>query len=178
MSRIGKKPVEIPSGVEVKLNKNTLSIKGPKGQLTRDLHPQMTVKHEGNLITVARPSDHKMYRALHGLTRSLINNMVLGVTEGFQRVLQINGVGYKADAQGQKLVLNLGYSHPINYELPKGISAAVDKQNNITLTGIDKEQLGQVAAEVRSFRPPEPYKGKGIKYAEEHILRKEGKKSK
>jgi len=178
MSRIGKKPVEIPSGVEVKLNKNTLSVKGPKGQLTRDFHPQITIKHEGSSISVERPSDHKMYRALHGLTRSLISNMVHGVTQGFERMLEINGVGYKADVQGQKLVLNLGYSHPINYELPKGISAAVDKQNNITLSGIDKEQLGQVAAEVRSFRPPEPYKGKGIRYAGEYVVRKEGKKAK
>jgi len=178
MSRIGKKPVEIPSGVEVKLNKSNLSVKGPKGQMVRDFHPRMTIKHEGNVITVARPTDQKDDRALHGLTRSLISNMVTGVTKGFERVLLIHGVGYKADAKGDTLTLNLGHSHPIDYKLPKGISASVEKQTTIKLEGIDKEVLGQVAAEVRSFRPPEPYKGKGIRYSDENVLRKEGKKAK
>jgi len=178
MSRIGKIPVEIPSGVEVKLSGNNISVKGPKGQLTRDLHPKMTVRHEDNKITVERPSDQKLYRSLHGLTRTLVSNMVTGVTKGFERVLLINGVGYKADAQGDNLVLNMGYSNPVNYKLPKGVSATVEKLTTIKLASIDKELLGQVAAEVRKVRPPEPYKGKGIKYAEETILRKEGKKGK
>jgi large subunit ribosomal protein L6 len=178
MSRIGKRPVEIPAGVEVKLEKNNLSVKGPKGQLTRDLHPKMIIRKDDKNILVERPSDHRLYRSLHGLTRTLINNMVLGVTKGYERVLEINGVGYKAEAKGDILVLNMGYSHPVNFELPKGITAVVEKQTTIKLSGIDKELLGQVAANVRSVRKPEPYKGKGIKYAEETILRKEGKKGK
>ena len=178
MSRIGKKPVEIPSGVEVKLSGNTLAVKGPKGELKRDLHPKMLIAHEGNLITVQRPTDHRFYRSLHGLTRTLISNMVTGVTKGFERVLEINGVGYKAEVKGSVLVLNMGYSHPVNFELPKGVSATVEKLTTIKLSSIDKELVGQVAANVRSVRKPEPYKGKGIKYAEETILRKEGKKGK
>jgi len=178
MSRIGKKPVELPAGVEVKLNKNNISVKGPKGQLARDLHPKMIVHHEDGKVIVERPSDQKLYRSLHGLTRTLVNNMVTGVTQGFERVLLITGVGYKADAQGDKLVLNMGYSHPVNYQLPKGVSASVEKLTTIKLSSIDKELLGQVAAEVRKIRGPEPYKGKGIRYAEETILRKEGKKGK
>jgi len=178
MSRIGKKPVELPAGVEVKLNKNSISVKGPKGQLARELHPKMIVRHEEGKVIVERPSDQKLYRSLHGLTRTLVNNMVTGVTQGFERVLLITGVGYKADAQGDKLVLNMGYSHPVNYQLPKGVSASVEKLTTIKLNSIDKELLGQVAAEVRKIRGPEPYKGKGIRYAEETILRKEGKKGK
>jgi len=178
MSRIGKKPVVLPAGVEVKLNKNNISVKGPKGQLARDLHPKMIVRHEEGKVVVERPSDNKLYRSLHGLTRTLVNNMVVGVTQGFERVLLIHGVGYKAEAQGDKLVLNMGYSHPVNYQLPKGVSATVEKLTTIKLNCIDKELLGQVAAEVRKVRGPEPYKGKGIRYAEETILRKEGKKGK
>jgi len=178
MSRIGKRPVEIPSGVEVKLSSNHLTVKGPKGSLSRELHPKMIIRHEDKTIIVERPSDHRLYRSLHGLTRTLISNMVQGVTAGYERVLEINGVGYKAEAKGAILVLNMGYSHPVNFELPKGIQAAVEKQTVIKLSGIDKELLGQVAANVRAVRKPEPYKGKGIKYAEETILRKEGKKGK
>ncbi len=178
MSRIGKRPVEIPSGVEVRLSGSTLTVKGPKGELRRDFHPKMAIRQEDGRIIVERPSDHRLYRSLHGLTRTLINNMVLGVTKGYERMLEINGVGYKAEAKGSVLVLNMGYSHPVNFELPKGVQAAVEKQTTIKLTGIDKELLGQVAADVRAVRKPEPYKGKGIKYAEETILRKEGKKGK
>lgn len=178
MSRIGKKPVEIPAGVTVKLHENTLSVKGPKGELTRDLHPKMVIKNEDGKIVVERPSDHWLYRSLHGLTRTLINNMVLGVTNGFERVLEINGVGYKAEVKGNIVVLNMGYSHPVNFELPKGVQATVEKLTTIKLTSIDKELVGQVAANIRKVRKPEPYKGKGIKYAEETILRKEGKKGK
>jgi large subunit ribosomal protein L6 len=178
MSRIGKIPVEIPAGVEVKIDGNSLSVKGPKGQLARDLHPKMVIRREDNKVVIERPSDQKLYRSLHGLTRTLVSNMVTGVTKGFERVLQINGVGYKAEAQGETLVLNMGYSNPVNYKLPAGIGATVEKLTTIKLTGIDKELLGQVASEVRAVRGPEPYKGKGIKYAEETILRKEGKKGK
>jgi large subunit ribosomal protein L6 len=178
MSRIGKKPVEIPAGVEVKLSGNSLRVKGPKGELSREFHPKMAIRQEGASIVVERASDHRMDRSLHGLTRTLINNMVSGVTKGFERVLEINGVGYKAEVKGNVLVLNMGYSHPVNFELPKGVSAAVEKATTIKLSSIDKELVGQVAANVRAVRKPEPYKGKGIKYAEETILRKEGKKGK
>jgi large subunit ribosomal protein L6 len=178
MSRIGKKPVEIPSGVEVKLVSNSITVKGPKGELKRDLHPKMTIRQDGKTIVVERGSDHREDRSLHGLTRTLISNMVDGVTKGFERVLEINGVGYKAEVKGEILLLNMGYSHPVNFELPKGVTAVVDKMTTIKLSSIDKELVGQVAANVRSVRKPEPYKGKGIKYAEETILRKEGKKGK
>ncbi len=178
MSRIGKKPVEIPSGVDVKLLNNSITVKGPKGELKRDLHPKMTIRQDGKTIVVERASDHREDRSLHGLTRTLISNMVDGVTKGFERVLEINGVGYKAEVKGNILLLNMGYSHPVNFELPKGVTAVVDKMTTIKLTSIDKELVGQVAANVRSVRKPEPYKGKGIKYAEETILRKEGKKGK
>ncbi|MGC2424953.1 MAG: 50S ribosomal protein L6 [Nitrospirota bacterium] len=178
MSRIGKKPVEIPAGVEVKLSGNSLRVKGPKGELSREFHPKMAIRQEGASIVVERASDHRLDRSLHGLTRTLINNMVSGVTKGFERVLEINGVGYKAEVKGNILVLNMGYSHPVNFELPNGVSAAVEKATTIKLSSIDKELVGQVAANVRAVRKPEPYKGKGIKYAEETILRKEGKKGK
>jgi len=178
MSRIGKKPVEVPAGVVIKLDNNSLSVKGPKGELNRDLHPKMLIRQDGNTIVVERPSDHRLYRSLHGLTRTLVSNMVVGVTNGFERVLEINGVGYKAEVRGDVLVLNMGYSHPVNFQLPKGVTAVVEKLTTVKLSCIDKELLGQVAANVRSVRKPEPYKGKGIKYAEETILRKEGKKGK
>jgi len=178
MSRIGKKPVEIPAGVEVKLTGNSLRVKCPKGELSREFHPKMAIRQEGTSIVVERASDHRLDRSLHGLTRTLISNMVSGVTKGFERVLEINGVGYKAEVKGNILVLNMGYSHPVNFELPNGVSAAVEKATTIKLSSIDKELVGQVAANVRAVRKPEPYKGKGIKYAEETILRKEGKKGK
>ena len=178
MSRIGKKPVEIPAGVDVKLVENSITVKGPKGELKRVLHPKMIIRQDGKTIVVERASDHRDDRSLHGLTRTLISNMVDGVTKGFERVLEINGVGYKAEVKGEILLLNMGYSHPVNFELPKGVTAVVDKMTTIKLSSIDKELVGQVAANVRSVRKPEPYKGKGIKYAEETILRKEGKKGK
>ena len=177
MSRIGKKPIEIPAGVEVKIDGSTVTVKGPKATLTRDVHPNMTVKVEGSEVIVERPNDQKQNRALHGLTRSLIANMVEGVNTGFSKVLEINGVGYRAAAQGQKLTLTVGYSHPVEMEVPEGLTAEVNG-NKITISGADKQQVGQFAAEVREKRPPEPYKGKGIKYADEHIRRKEGKAGK
>ena len=160
------------------LDGQTVRVKGPKGELKRVLHPKMTIRQDGKTIVVERGSDHREDRSLHGLTRTLISNMVDGVTKGFERVLEINGVGYKAEVKGDILLLNMGYSHPVNFELPKGVTAVVDKMTTIKLTSIDKELVGQVAANVRSVRKPEPYKGKGIKYAEETILRKEGKKGK
>jgi len=178
MSRIGKKPVDIPAGVEVKLDNNSIAVKGPKGQLARDLHPKMIIRQEAGKIYVERPTDHQFYRSLHGLTRTLVNNMVLGVTKGYERVLEINGVGYKAEKKGAGLLLNMGYSHPVNFELPKGVDAVCEKPTLIKLMGIDKELVGQTAAKIRAVRAPEPYKGKGIKYAEEVIIRKEGKKGK
>jgi len=178
MSRIGKRPVEIPAGVEVKLDGVSLSVKGPKGSLNRVFHENMIIRKEDSNLIVERPSDLILYRSLHGLTRTLISNMVVGVTKGFERTLEITGVGYKAEVKGRVLLLNMGYSHPVNFDLPDGIDAAVEKQTSIKISGIDKELLGQVAAKIRSVRKPEPYKGKGIRYAEETILRKEGKKGK
>src|SRR5579883_2698945 len=176
MSRIGKKPIPVPANVTVKIEDGTLSAKGPKGALARPLPPGTKVLQEkGQLQIQADESlEDRQAGAMQGLARSLVNNVIEGVTKGFERALEINGVGYRAEVQGQELRLQLGYTHPINYPLPPGISAKVDKQK-IILTGIDKEMLGHVAAKVRSFRPPEPYKGKGIKYAEEVIRRKEGK---
>ena len=174
MSRIGKKPVVVPSGVQVTLKDGTVAVKGPKGELKRPLPPLVKVKVEKTAIQVERGSDAPEARAQHGLVRALLQNMIDGVTKGFERKLEINGVGYKAEVAGQKLTLALGYSHPIVFELPKGISAKVEK-NLLTLSGSDREMLGQTAAKVRGFRPPEPYKGKGIKYAEELIKRKVGK---
>ena len=174
MSRIGKKPIDVPSGVQVTLKDGTIAVKGPKGELKRPLPPLVKVKVEKTSIQVERGSDAPEARAQHGLVRALVQNMIDGVTKGFERKLEINGVGYKAEVAGQKLTLALGYSHPIVFELPKGVSAKVEK-NLLTLGGSDREILGQTAAKVRSFRPPEPYKGKGIKYAEEFIRRKVGK---
>ena len=175
MSRIGRAPIEIPAGVEVTCNGNVVTVKGPKGTLSHNVHPDMTVTVEGNTIHVTRPSDDKLHRSLHGLTRTLIHNMVVGVTEGFSKNLEINGVGYRAQKQGKNLNLSLGFSHPVVVEPPQGIEFDVPSANAITVKGIDKEVVGQIAAEIRSFREPEPYKGKGIKYAGEHIRRKEGK---
>ena len=174
MSRVGKKPVPIPAGVQITLKEGNLAVKGPKGELKRVLPEGVKVNVDKAEVVVTRESDEGAIRARHGLVRALINNMVEGVTKGFERKLEINGVGYKAEVAGDKLNMSLGYSHPISYALPKGISAKVDK-NVITLAGTDRDILGQTAAKVRSFRPPEPYKGKGIKYLEEVIKRKVGK---
>jgi large subunit ribosomal protein L6 len=175
MSRIGKKPVALPSGVTAEVKENTVKIKGPKGELVLDLHPKVKAVLENNevTVTVGRP-DNKQERALWGLFRSLINNMVMGVTQGFTKVLEVNGVGYKAAVAGNKLNMSLGYSHPIEMEIPKGMEVKVEK-NVITITGIDRQAVGQFAAVVRQQRPPEPYKGKGIKYSTETIRRKAGK---
>lgn len=175
MSRVGKKPVTIPSGVSAELKDQILKIKGPKGELTLELHPKVAIAIAENEITVSvQNTEVKAQKALWGLFRALINNMVAGVTTGFSKVLEINGVGYKAALTGTKLVLNLGYSHPIEMEVPKGLEAKVEK-NTITITGTDRQLVGQFAAEIRSKREPEPYKGKGIKYSDETIRRKAGK---
>jgi large subunit ribosomal protein L6 len=174
MSRIGKKPIAIPGGVQVTLKDTLVAVKGPKGELKRAVPEGVTVKVDKTAVNVERAGDEPAIRARHGLVRALINNMIEGVTKGFERKLEINGVGYKAEVAGDKLNLSLGFSHPIAYLLPKGISAKVEK-NLLTLAGIDRELLGQTAAKVRSFRPPEPYKGKGVKYLEETIKRKVGK---
>ena len=179
MSRIGRKPINVPSGVTVDITAdNTVTVKGPKGTLTQTLRPEMTVRKEGDAVLVERPSDEKLYRSLHGLTRTLVANMVEGVTSGFSKELEINGVGYKAAKQGKTLVLNVGHSHAINIPEPAGIVIDVPNPNKIVVTGADKQAVGQLAAEIRSKRPPEPYLGKGIKYADERIRRKAGKAGK
>ena len=179
MSRIGRMPIEVPQGVEVKLGAgNEITVKGPKATLSRVLHPEMLVAVENGLITVTRPSENKTHKSLHGLTRTLINNMIVGVTEGYTKTLEINGVGYRAQKQGNKLVMNLGYSHPVEMEEPEGVKVEVPNPNQIIVSGSDKQAVGQFAAVVREKRPPEPYKGKGIKYADEVIRRKEGKTGK
>ena len=178
MSRIGNKPITVPAGVEVKLDGQNITVKGPKGTLEREIHKNMTVKIDGNVITVERPNDEKENRSLHGLTRTLINNMITGVTEEFTRKLEVNGVGYRAQKQGKKLVLTLGYSHPVEMQEPDGITFDVPNPNEIIVRGIDKEKVGQTAAVIRTKRPPEVYRGKGIKYVEETIGRKEGKAGK
>lgn len=175
MSRIGRMPITVPEGVDVKIDGNTITVKGKNGTLTRDIHPAMKVAMEGNTITVTRPNDEKQNRSLHGLTRSLINNMVIGVTEGYKKVLEVNGVGYRVTKQGKTLTMNLGYSHPVIVEETGDIKIDVEGTNKIIISGPDKQKVGQFAAEVREKRPPEPYKGKGIKYADEVIRRKEGK---
>ncbi len=175
MSRIGKMPVVIPSGVKITLEGNHIAVEGPKGKLERDIHPEIDVVIEGDVLTVTRPSDDKDHRSLHGLTRALINNMVVGVTTGFKKELEIVGVGYRAAKQGNNLVLTVGYSHPVEMEPGEGISIEVPTPNRITINGIDKEKVGAFAANVRAVRPPEPYKGKGIKYDGEFIIRKAGK---
>ena len=176
MSRIGRAPIEIPAGVTVTLgDENKVTVKGPKGELSRELHKDMKITVEGSVITVERPSDDKLHRSLHGLTRSLIHNMVLGVTEGFSKKLEINGVGYRAAKQGKNLNLSLGFSHPVVVEPPTGISLDAPSAKQIIVSGIDKEAVGAMAAKIRSYREPEPYKGKGIKYEGEHIRRKVGK---
>ena len=179
MSRIGKMPIAIPAGVTVSLaENNVITVKGPKGTLTRALAPEMEVKVEGAEVVVNRPNDLKRMKSLHGLTRTLINNMVVGVTQGYEKTLEINGVGYRVVKEGKKLNLTLGYSHPVYMEDPEGIETVVDGQNKIIVKGIDKEKVGQFAAEIRDKRRPEPYKGKGIKYSDEVIRRKAGKTGK
>ena len=179
MSRIGKMPIAIPAGVTVDVAENNkVTVKGPKGTLERVMAPEMEIKVEGAEVTVSRPNDLKRNKSLHGLTRTLINNMVVGVTNGYEKKLEVNGVGYRAAKQGKKLVLNLGYSHPVEMEDPEGVETVVDGTNVIFVRGIDKEKIGQYAAEIRDKRRPEPYKGKGIKYAEEHIRRKVGQTGK
>ena len=179
MSRIGRLPVEIPAGVEITVaENNVVTVKGPKGTLTESLPVEMDIKVENNQVVVTRPNDLKKMKSLHGLTRTLINNMVVGVTAGYEKVLEVNGVGYRAAKSGNKLTLNLGYSHPVEMEDPEGVETVVEGQNKITVKGIDKEKVGQYAAEIRDKRRPEPYKGKGIKYADEVIRRKVGKTGK
>ena len=178
MSRIGNKPITIPAGVEVTLDGNVITVKGPKGSLTKELHKNMEVSVNGTEITVKRPDDEAFNRSLHGLTRTLINNMIEGVEKQFSRTLEVNGVGYRAQLKGKKLVMNLGYSHPVEMDAPEGITFEVPNPNQIIVKGIDKEVVGQTAAVIRTKRPPEVYRGKGIKYAEEHIRRKEGKAGK
>ena len=176
MSRIGRMPIELPAGVEVQIgDNNVVTVKGPKGALTQQLHPAMSFNQEGNVIHVTRPNDLKENRALHGLTRSLLHNMVVGVTEGFKKELDVNGVGYRVQKDGKKLVMNLGYSPQVTMDEPEGITIDVPNPNKIVISGADKQKVGQFAAEVREKRPPEPYKGKGIKYTDEVIRRKEGK---
>lgn len=178
MSRIGRKPIEIPAGVEVQVEGNTVTVKGPKGTLTNTFHPDMSIKVEGNEVLVTRPSEDKVHKSLHGLTRTLVANMVEGVTKGFQKELEVNGVGYRAAKQGKNLVLTVGYSHQVTMPEPEGITIEVPAPNKIVVTGADKQRVGQFAAEIRGKRPPEPYKGKGIKYVDEIIIRKEGKTGK
>ena len=179
MSRIGKMPIAVPAGVTVDIAENNkVTVKGPKGTLERVLPAEMEIKLEGDTVTVSRPNDLKKMKSLHGLTRTLINNMVIGVTEGYEKRLEVNGVGYRAQKSGKVLNLSLGYSHPVDMTDPEGIEVVVEGQNLIIVKGIDKEKVGQYAAEIRSKREPEPYKGKGIKYADETIRRKVGKTGK
>ena len=176
MSRIGRMPIDLPAGVDVKIEDgNVVTVKGPKGTLTQALHPAMTITQEGAVLHVTRPNDLKENRSLHGLTRTLLHNMVVGVTEGFAKNLEVNGVGYRVSKEGNKLIMNLGYSHQVVVEEEEGITIEVPDPNHIVIRGCDKQQVGQFAAEVREKRPPEPYKGKGIKYADEVIRRKVGK---
>ena len=179
MSRIGRMPVAIPAGVTVKVEDgNKVTVKGPKGELTRTFAHELTIEEKDGQIIVSRPNDLKRIKSLHGLTRTLINNMIIGTNTGYEKVLEINGVGYRAAKQGKVLTLNLGYSHPVEMEDPEGIETVCDGQNKVIVKGISKEKVGQYAAEIRMKRPPEPYKGKGIKYADEKIRRKVGKTGK
>jgi large subunit ribosomal protein L6 len=175
MSRIGRKPVTVPKGVTLELEGNSVAVKGPRGELRRTLHPDMQIALDKDQFTVARPSEEKRHKALHGLTRTLVQNMVEGVSKGFSKTLEIQGVGYKAEAKPYGVNLVVGYSHPVKYEAPKGIKISVDNNVVVKIEGADKELVGQVAAELRSVRPPEPYKGKGIRYQGEHVRRKAGK---
>ncbi len=178
MSRIGRLPITVPSGVDVALDGRVITVKGPKGSLTRQLPPRMELEREGDTLTVVRPTETKMDKSLHGLTRTLVNNMVVGVTDGYRKGLEIVGVGYRAQKTGDKLVLALGYSHPIEIDPPAGISFEVENPTRLAVVGIDKELVGQIAAKVRATRKPEPYKGKGVRYAGEKVRRKAGKAGK
>ncbi len=179
MSRIGRMPVEVPQGVEIKIKGSHVHVKGPKGELEHTFPAAMKITLKDGVLNVQRPSDAREHRALHGMTRALINNMVLGVSKGFEKVLEINGVGYRAEVKGKKLILNVGYSHPVEIDPPEGISFTVDmKIRQIKIQGYDKALVGQIAANIRKVRPPEPYKGKGIKYIDERIRRKAGKAGK
>lgn len=178
MSRIGKKILEIPQGVTLTNNSNVITVKGPKGELTRAFNPEMTIKVEDNVLTVERPSDAKEHRSLHGTTRAILGNMVEGVTNGYQKSLDLIGVGYRATKSGNKLVLNVGYSHPVEIQPEEGIEIEVPSNTKIIVRGIDKERVGAVASNIRAVRPPEPYKGKGIRYEGEFVRRKEGKTAK
>lgn len=178
MSRIGRKPITVPAGVEVTIDGSTVTAKGPKGTLTGTFNSNMTIAKDGDVITVARPNDEKENRSLHGLTRTLIANMVEGVCNGYSKSLEIVGIGYRAALQGSTLELNVGFSHKVTFAAPEGITIAVPSPNQIVISGPDKQKVGQFAAEVRGVRPPEPYKGKGIRYADEHVRRKEGKAGK
>jgi large subunit ribosomal protein L6 len=175
MSRIGKMPVEVPKGVEVALKDRTFSAKGPKGNLSLEIHPEIEVEIDGTTIEVKRPSDQPRHKALHGLVRSLLSNTVIGVSEGFSKTLEIVGVGYRADPAGKGIKIQVGYSHPIDYPAPDGVTLECPNQTTIVVSGADKQKVGQAAAEIRAFRPPEPYKGKGIRYQGEYVRRKAGK---
>jgi large subunit ribosomal protein L6 len=178
MSRIGRLPIAVPSGVDVTIDGRTVTVKGPKGSLSRSLHPDITVRREEENLVVTRPTEQKTHKQLHGLTRTLVNNMVVGVTDGYRKGLEITGVGYRAALSGRKLQLNLGYSHQIEIDPPEGITFEVENPTRLAVVGIDKELVGQIAAKVRSTRKPEPYKGKGVRYAGEYIRRKAGKAGK
>ena len=179
MSRIGRMPITVPAGVTVNVAEgNVVTVKGPKGELTKALRPEMILKQEGSTITVERPSDDKLHRSLHGLTRTLLHNMIVGVTDGYKKELEVNGVGYRVQKDGKKLVMNLGFSHQVIMEAPEGITFEVPDNTHVNVKGINKQQVGQIAAEIRGHRPPEPYKGKGIHYVGEHIRRKLGKAAK
>ncbi|MEH7124703.1 50S ribosomal protein L6 [Bacillus sp. JJ1532] len=179
MSRIGKKPIEVPTGVTINIDsKNTVTVKGPKGELTRSFSPDMTIQLEENVLTVSRPSESKEHRTLHGTTRALLSNMVEGVSKGFEKGLELIGVGYRAQKQGTKLVLNVGYSHPVEIEPEAGVEVEVPSNTKVIVKGINKERVGALAANIRDVRPPEPYKGKGIRYEGEYVRRKEGKTGK
>ena len=177
MSRIGRKPIEIPDGVEIDVKPGAVSVKGPKGELEQSVNREMTVAIDDGTLTVSRPTDRGDHRALHGLTRSLIANMVAGVTDGFERRLEIQGVGYRANLRGKSLEMSLGYSHPVSIEAPEGIEFEVPQPTEIVVRGIDKQLVGETAAQIRRHRPPEPYKGKGVRYADEQVRRKVGKRA-
>ena len=178
MSRIGRLPIAVPSTVDVTIEGRRLTVKGPKGTLSRELHPDMTVSREDGNLVVSRPTEQKTHKQLHGLTRTLVNNMVIGVTDGYRKGLEITGVGYRAAKNGEKLTLNLGYSHQVEIDPPSGISFEIENPTRLAVIGIDKELVGQIAAKVRATRKPEPYKGKGVRYAGERVLRKAGKAAK
>ena len=178
MSRIGNKIITLPAGVEISQNGNDVTVKGPKGELTRAFNPNIKINIDGTEVSLTRPDDSKENKTMHGTMRANLNNMVVGVSEGFEKALELIGVGYRAQLQGKKLVLNVGYSHPVEFEAPEGITFEVPSNTQISVKGINKEQVGQLAAEIRDVRPPEPYKGKGIRYVGEYVRRKEGKTGK